>query len=209
MGPSSMEGIDCGRAFQYLMTVASRDRRTHKLFVNGPAHWLSSQFAVSVQEAEQWLERLVQQGYGSLDDSGSRFELANSADIVAKKMEAFLEKRDERNIACRVESAPIHAERTSQTPRALEDCFEVVCEYYRLDPGEVLSPTRKQPLAHHRQLMMHLMRRVGYSFPVIARFMKRDHTTVMHACEVIETELGKGPSLKKDLDSIWTLLKNR
>ncbi|MEA3502584.1 MAG: helix-turn-helix domain-containing protein, partial [Actinomycetota bacterium] len=54
---------------------------------------------------------------------------------------------------------------------------------------ELIGPSRKQPLARHRQIAMYLCREyTDLSLPKIgAQFGGRDHTTVIHAVERVKT----------------------
>ena len=56
------------------------------------------------------------------------------------------------------------------------------------NPG--LNPTPERIMeAYPRQMAMYMIRQeLEYSFPDIAKIFKRDHTTVMHACNKIEEE---------------------
>ena len=48
---------------------------------------------------------------------------------------------------------------------------------------------RSKDVAYPRQMAMYMIRQeLEYSFPDIAKIFKRDHTTVMHACNKIEEE---------------------
>ncbi|HMK97977.1 MAG TPA: DnaA/Hda family protein, partial [Acidimicrobiales bacterium] len=56
---------------------------------------------------------------------------------------------------------------------------------------ELCGPSRRRPLVQARQIAMYLLRVLAnYSYPAIAAEMgNRDHTTVMHACKKIETQM--------------------
>lgn len=46
---------------------------------------------------------------------------------------------------------------------------------------QICSPSRKAPLVRARQsVMAYLKDDLGYSYPVIGRYLNRDHTTVLH-----------------------------
>lgn len=67
---------------------------------------------------------------------------------------------------------------------------------YRVHPGEVMGRARYRPIAHARQLAMWLSRqrtlRTGeraHSYPEIGRAFGVDHTTVLHACKVVEARM--------------------
>ena len=53
----------------------------------------------------------------------------------------------------------------------------------------MISQNRSKDVAYPRQMAMYMIRQeLEYSFPDIAKIFKRDHTTVMHACNKIEEE---------------------
>ena len=53
----------------------------------------------------------------------------------------------------------------------------------------MISKDRSKDVAYPRQMAMYMIRQeLEYSFPDIAKIFKRDHTTVMHACNKIEEE---------------------
>ena len=63
----------------------------------------------------------------------------------------------------------------------LEVC-RIVGGRYGVTVGEMLSPTRSQPIALARQVAMRLLRELtDLSYPQIAARFDRDHSTVMHA----------------------------
>lgn len=56
-----------------------------------------------------------------------------------------------------------------------------VCEKHGVTLAELQSPLRFKPIVRARwELMARAYSETGASFPVIGRFLNRDHTTVMH-----------------------------
>jgi chromosomal replication initiator protein len=66
--------------------------------------------------------------------------------------------------------------------------IEVTASSFQLSPEELVSKSRKQPLARQRQIAMYLCRELtALSLPRIgAAFGGRDHTTVIHAVDKIK-----------------------
>ena len=58
---------------------------------------------------------------------------------------------------------------------------------------ELIGKSRRRPLVTARQIGMYVFRELtDYSYPRIAEvFGGRDHTTVMHACERIRSEMAE------------------
>lgn len=65
--------------------------------------------------------------------------------------------------------------------------MDVVAARYGVTRADLLGPGRTQPATTARQVAMRLVRETtGKSYPEIGRAFRRDHTTVIHACEVTE-----------------------
>jgi chromosomal replication initiation ATPase DnaA len=65
--------------------------------------------------------------------------------------------------------------------------MDLVAERYGVTRADLLEPGRTQPATTARQVAMRLVREMtGKSYPEIGRAFRRDHTTVIHACEVTE-----------------------
>lgn len=85
----------------------------------------------------------------------------------------------------------IDAEISSER-RRLEGCWEgtylrAAADLYGVTVEEITGPLRgDRNTITARQVACWLLRQVGHSYPVIAATIGRDHTTVMHACRVID-----------------------
>ena len=67
--------------------------------------------------------------------------------------------------------------------------MEAVANYFYIPVEQMISKDRSKDVAYPRQMAMYMIRQeLEYSFPDIAKIFKRDHTTVMHACNKIEEE---------------------
>jgi chromosomal replication initiation ATPase DnaA len=81
--------------------------------------------------------------------------------------------------------------RTSQRAEAdlapLRAILRVVGRFYCVAPMALIARPRDAHLSAARHLAMYLARRMTLrSFPAIARFFRRDHSTVIYACKRIE-----------------------
>jgi chromosomal replication initiator protein len=74
----------------------------------------------------------------------------------------------------------------------------------------VKSSRRKRELTYARHVAMYLMRNdASMTFAAIARLMgKKDHSTVVHACNQLERDLCQSPELRADLDAIRSTFHN-
>ena len=109
---------------------------------------------------------------------------------AVKKIKAMHELMGERITVSLAENA-IDALRTENpglnpTP---ERIMEAVANYFHIPVQHTVSHNRSKHVADPRQMAMYMIRQeLEYSFPDIAKIFKRDHTTVMHACNKIEEE---------------------
>ena len=109
---------------------------------------------------------------------------------AVKKIKAMHELMGERITVSLAENA-IDALRTENpglnpTP---ERIMEAVANYFYIPVEQMISQNRSTDVAYPRQMAMYMIRQeLEYSFPDIAKIFKRDHTTVMHACNKIEEE---------------------
>lgn len=89
----------------------------------------------------------------------------------------------------------------------LNDINKCVADYYDITTDDILSKKKTKSIATARQMAMYICRNIlDYSFNRIGTEFKRDHTTVMYAANLIETEIKKGSSLKNDYENIITAM---
>ena len=83
---------------------------------------------------------------------------------------------------------------------------KIVSEYFQITVEDIRSKKRSSNIAFPRQIAMYLCRQLtNESFPKIGtEFGGKDHSTVMHSVEKIETEIKNNP----DLANIIEKLKN-
>lgn len=81
---------------------------------------------------------------------------------------------------------------------------EVVAEFYNISMEDLIKQSRKKEFVKPRQIAMYLIRReLDSSFPSIGDFFGgRDHTTVMHAVEKMESLVKEKESFKQEVDLI-------
>ena len=84
-----------------------------------------------------------------------------------------------------------------------------VCDYYNLTKQQIISKTRTKNIANARHIAMYLCRKLlDAPYKDIGNeFGKRDHTTVMSACERIEKLIKTDPLFLKAINDIETRLK--
>lgn len=91
---------------------------------------------------------------------------------------------------------------------SIELIQETISKYFNISVNDLKGIKRSVDVTFPRQIAMYLCRNVaGQPLTVIgAKFGKRDHTTVLHACNKIENEVKENPSIKRIVDSVKNLL---
>ena len=98
----------------------------------------------------------------------------------------------------------------SQKEKVISSDFiqETVGKYFNINPKDLKGSKRSNDITFPRQIAMYLCRNVAnMSLPQIGRdFGKRDHTTVMHACNKIEKEIKENSNTKLIVESVKNIL---
>ena len=89
-------------------------------------------------------------------------------------------------------------------PLTADEIINRVAHYCGTSRDDLLGPSRRQPLARHRQVAMYLCREyTDLSLPKIGKaFGNRDHTTVLHAVDKIRTLMRSDADIYKDVTSL-------
>ena len=105
----------------------------------------------------------------------------------------------------------LHSVLRDRSERAvtIESIQKAVCDFFRIRPADLRSKRRTRTIALPRQVAMYLCRRyTNASFPVIGdRFGGRDHSTVIHAAQVIERRLHDDPTFRATVERLQRLLE--
>ena len=98
----------------------------------------------------------------------------------------------------------------SQQDKVISSDFiqETVAKYFNINAKDLKGSKRSNDIAFPRQIAMFLCRSVAQmSLPQIGKdFGKRDHTTVMHACNKIEKEIKDNQNTKLIVESVKNIL---
>lgn len=86
---------------------------------------------------------------------------------------------------------------------------EVVANFYNITSDDIRAKKRNQNIAYPRQIAMYLSRKlIDISLPKIGQsFGGRDHSTVIHACDKISSELEKDQNLNNVLIELEKKIK--
>ncbi|MFA6300917.1 MAG: chromosomal replication initiator protein DnaA [Candidatus Paceibacterota bacterium] len=92
---------------------------------------------------------------------------------------------------------------------AIKDVVKIVSEYYKLEEASVYEKTRKKEIVKARQVVMYLLREdFNVSYPLIGQKLGgKDHTTVIHSCLKIKTDIKNDPQLLQELEQIRIMFK--
>lgn len=84
-----------------------------------------------------------------------------------------------------------------------------VAEYYGLKVSDLDSSKRSREIAFPRHIAIYLIRNeLDLSYPNIAKiFNKKDHTSIMHSCDVIEQQIKNDPDFLSTLNAIINNIK--
>jgi len=92
---------------------------------------------------------------------------------------------------------------------AIKDVVKMVSEHYQLEESSIYEKTRKKEIVKARQVVMYLLREdFNVSYPLIGQKLGgKDHTTVIHSCLKIKTDLKNDPQLSQELEQIRIMFK--
>ena len=82
--------------------------------------------------------------------------------------------------------------------------IEIVAEHYNLNRSELASPTKKKNIAYPRQIAMYLCREMT-DVPLVTvgeLLGGRDHSTVIHGCDRISTDLRTNEQLQSTIENL-------
>lgn len=82
--------------------------------------------------------------------------------------------------------------------------IETVTEFYDIPSGNMFFSSRKKEFARPRQIAMYLLKKeLKMSYSEIGRkFGGKDHTTVIHACQLIEREEEENEKMRQEIELI-------
>lgn len=95
-------------------------------------------------------------------------------------------------------------------PKSLtvNDIVEHVGKYYDIAVKDICSKSRKQFIANARQVSMYLAQKhTGLSYARIGTLIgKRDHSTVLHSCNVVEQRISLDKAFRREMENIEATL---
>jgi chromosomal replication initiator protein len=91
---------------------------------------------------------------------------------------------------------------------SIEDVIKIIARFYQLDESIIYEKTRRKEIVRCRQVAMYVLREdYNISFPIIGRKLGgRDHTTVMHSCDKVKTDMESDSGLVREVEQIRSML---
>jgi chromosomal replication initiator protein len=88
--------------------------------------------------------------------------------------------------------------------------IRAVADYYGMAPEDIISKKRDLRTARARHIVMYLLRQQNHcNLAEIGKILgDRDHSTVIHGCEKISSEIGTDSQLSKSIEDIRMMLKS-
>lgn len=92
---------------------------------------------------------------------------------------------------------------------AIKEIVKIVSEYYKIEEPSIYEKVRKKEIVKARQVIMYLLREdFNISYPLIGQKLGgKDHTTVIHSCLKIKSDLKNDPQLLQELEQIRIMFK--
>ncbi|MGA7719897.1 MAG: chromosomal replication initiator protein DnaA [Ignavibacteriaceae bacterium] len=86
----------------------------------------------------------------------------------------------------------------------IEDITKCVCDYFKIDENKIRDKTRRKEVVMARQIAMYLSKELTKSSlkTIGLHFGGRDHSTVIHAYNSIDSAIQTDPQLKDKLNSL-------
>lgn len=97
-----------------------------------------------------------------------------------------------------------------KTKISIDDIIEKVAEYYKVPVNNIREKNRRKEVAFCRQIAMYIAKNItNFSLKTIGlNFGGRDHSTVIHSIQTIESLRKTDDSLAKDIDYIISVIDN-
>ena len=94
---------------------------------------------------------------------------------------------------------------THPTPELIQNAIH---HTYGTTPNQLKSPTKRQPITHHRHIAIYLQRQLTKdSLHTIADHYNRDHSTILHAINQIRQKTQNDPQLKQQIQDLAQRIK--
>ena len=91
-------------------------------------------------------------------------------------------------------------EKQSITP---EYIIDVVCDQYNIDKQDIFSKKRTSEIVIPRQVIMYMcIKKAGIASTRIEKILKKDHSTIFHGANKVESDMEYDKDLKLSVDTL-------
>lgn len=103
-----------------------------------------------------------------------------------------------------IEGYSFEADKKQLVVRTADDVIDLVAKYFKLTRTDLVGGDRRKEFMVPRQICMYLIREVlDHSYETIGEsFGGRNHTTVLHSCNKIITEMNGDSRILKDINAL-------
>lgn len=103
-----------------------------------------------------------------------------------------------------VESVVAKVVNTKQKTVYVDEILDTVCKHYSIKNKEVISSSRRHNIVQARQISMYLTQKYTNlsSSQIGSKIGKRDHSTVLHSCNLVEKRLNVDKKFRSELETI-------
>jgi chromosomal replication initiator protein len=91
---------------------------------------------------------------------------------------------------------------------SVKDVIRAVSGFYNVEEGVLFEKTRRKEVVKPRQVAMYILREhFNFSYPTIGeKFGGRDHTTVMHSCDKVKSDIKENIVFAEEIEQIRGML---
>ena len=144
--------------------------------------------------------------------------IANNCDSDVRQLEGALTRiiayatmfnTSDINLNLAIDALKDYLSKSSFVKNNIQKIQQVVAEYYNITVEDLKSKKRKATIAFPRQIAIYLCRTMtDESFPKIGiQFGGRDHSTIMHSVDKIDSEIKTNPQFKAIIDTLKSKIK--
>ncbi|MBP3774369.1 MAG: chromosomal replication initiator protein DnaA [Bacteroidaceae bacterium] len=92
----------------------------------------------------------------------------------------------------------------------IDQIIDTVCKHFSIKPHTIISTCRKQDIVQARQISMYLSQKfTPLSSSQIGARIHRDHSTVLHSCNLVESRMGVDKKYRAEIEKIEKSLKGK
>jgi chromosomal replication initiator protein len=100
-----------------------------------------------------------------------------------------------------------NAVKTTRKQINFEMVLNEVCAYYKIEPDQIFTKSRKREISDARQMVMYMAKKhAKMLLTAIGTRLSRTHATVLYACKNIEERLPIEKQLQEDVTAIESSL---